>query len=113
MLHLVQGLVMLVLSSDFSLPVTTSFLRFDPTTGSLKPALETLANVRIGPLVASFLFLSALAHALIVSPLVWPRYVGWIGRGINPARWVEYSVQRVCDDRGYRECSPASTTWSA
>ncbi len=92
LLHLVQGLVMLVLSSDFSLPVTTAFLNFDETSGSLQPVVKTAFNLPIGPVVASFLFLSALAHALIVSPLVWPRYVEWIGRGINPARWVEYSI---------------------
>lgn len=91
-LHAVQGALMLVLSTDFSLPLTTSFVSFDPAAGSLVPVLETVATVRIAPLVAGFLFLSALAHLVVVSPGGFARYRQWISRGINPARWVEYSL---------------------
>jgi heliorhodopsin len=42
--------------------------------------------------VASFLFLSAVAHALLASP--WPHrwHERSVLRGINPARWIEYSL---------------------
>lgn len=33
LIHLVQGVLMLALSTDFSLPVTAAFLEFDPAAG--------------------------------------------------------------------------------
>jgi hypothetical protein len=42
--------------------------------------------------VASFLFVSALAHLIIVLPGVYQWYERNLGRGINYARWFEYSV---------------------
>ena len=91
-LHLAQGALMLALSSAFALPVTSAFLQLDPVDSRLKPSLDTLFELRIGPLVAAFLFLSAAAHLLVASP----RLNGWyernLARGINPARWLEYSL---------------------
>ena len=46
LLHLAQGVLMLALSSDFSLPVTASFLEFDPAANRLVPSPETLVNRR-------------------------------------------------------------------
>lgn len=91
-LHGISGLLMLVLSTDFSLPVTSSFLMFDPVSQTLQPVLETLATVRIGPLVAGFLFLSAFAHLAISLNGVYENYVANLKRGINYARWIEYSL---------------------
>lgn len=90
-LHLIQGILMLVLSSDFKLPVTTSFVEFDPSLGKLFPNLETFTELSIGPMVAGFLFLSALAHLLISLPKIYEWYAKNLGRGINFARWIEYS----------------------
>ena len=39
-----------------------------------------------------FLFLSALAHFLIVSPKINPYYNDQITKGINPLRWYEYAL---------------------
>jgi hypothetical protein len=92
LLHLGQGIAMLLLASDFALPVTSSFLRFDSARERLLPDLETLFEVRIGPLVAAFLFLSAIAHLVLASPLGYPWYRRNLLKGINPARWIEYSA---------------------
>jgi len=92
LLHLVQGLAMLALSSGFSLPVTTSFLKTDPAATGKPPAAETLFDIRIGPMVAAFLFLSAAAHFLLASPRVFPWYARNLKRGVNYARWMEYSI---------------------
>ncbi|GIU96274.1 MAG: hypothetical protein KatS3mg013_0077 [Actinomycetota bacterium] len=92
LLHLIQGAAVLALANDFALPITSAFLQMDPGTGRLAPRLETLAEVRIGPLVAAFLFLSALAHLSVASPAGFRRYAANVERGINPARWIEYSV---------------------
>jgi predicted Co/Zn/Cd cation transporter (cation efflux family) len=60
-LHLVQAVVMLLLATVVALPVTSSFLAFDPAVGKLvQPG--RLFHLRIAPLVAVFLFLSAAAH---------------------------------------------------
>jgi hypothetical protein len=91
-LHLVQGVVMLAVASAFSLPVTSSFLRMDTATNKLVAVPDELVRLRIGPLVAGFLFLSALAHALLASPWLHRWYDRNLTRGINPARWVEYAL---------------------
>ena len=90
-LHLVQGGLMLALSSTFALPVVANFLNFDAATQRLVPRPETLFDVRIGPAVAAFLFLSAIAHFAVASPWVYPWYSARVQSGANPARWVEYS----------------------
>jgi len=89
-LHFIQGLVMLFISSSFSLPVTGSFLKFDFSSQTLLPSTETIFNLKIGPTVAAFLFMSALAH-LLVSTVFNKWYNRNISNGINPARWIEYS----------------------
>ncbi len=91
-LHLAQGTAMLAFASAFSLPVTSSFLRMDPATEKLVAVPDELVRLRIGPLVAGFLFLSALAHALLASPWLHRWYERHVSRGINPARWIEYSL---------------------
>jgi hypothetical protein len=92
LLHLAQGTAVLLLSSDFSLPVTSSFLRFDPALQRLLPQPDVLVDVRIGPLVAAFFFLSAVAHLAIASPPGFRRYAANLEKGMNPARWMEYSL---------------------
>lgn len=89
-LHAVQGTAMLMLSTDFTLPVTTAFLKFNTATLSLQPVFDTIANLKIGPLVAGFLFLSALAHLANALGFRW--YSGNLLKGINPSRWMEYAL---------------------
>lgn len=91
-LHLVQGILMVLLSSRFALPLVANFLYFNPQTKRLVPQPETLVNVRLGPAIAAFLFLSAIAHFAVASPWLYPWYVRNVRRGINPARWIEYSL---------------------
>lgn len=90
-LHAVQGGLMLYLSNDFSLPITTSFLKFNPTLQKIWPNIETVFEIPFGPLVASFLFISAFAHLMVALPGINRWYVKNISNGINPARWIEYS----------------------
>jgi hypothetical protein len=89
--HLVQGILMLVISSNFWLPITTSFLTMDPVTDRLVANPETWVQVRIGPMVAVFLLMSSLAHFAVASPWGFPWYVKNLRKGANYARWIEYS----------------------
>jgi hypothetical protein len=68
----------------------TSFLRYDATTDRLLSNPQVLWDVRIGPLVAAFLFMSAVAH-LAVGTVAFDRYRRDLARGVNYARWVEYA----------------------
>jgi hypothetical protein len=91
-LHFAQGTAMLALASTFSLPVTSSFLRMDRVTDKLVAVPDELVRLRIGPLVAAFLFVSAVAHFALASPWLNRWYERSVSRGINPARWIEYSL---------------------
>ncbi len=91
-LHFAQGTAMLVLSRNFKLPVTTAFVEFSPMTQKLEPVLKTIFSLPIGPMVAGFLFLSALAHLLICMHGVHEWYLANLQKGINIARWIEYSL---------------------
>jgi hypothetical protein len=91
-LHAVQGLVMVALSTDFSLPVRSNFYVFDEQAQMLVTRTETLFDLRLGPVVASFLFVSAAAHLIVSLPTVYPWYVRNLRRGINYARWYEYAI---------------------
>jgi len=90
-LHLLQGLLMLVLSNDFSLPVNQTLLSYNPATGLITPSTTTLMSLQIGPMVAMFLFVSAIAHfSLATFGYDW--YVANLKKGINYARWYEYAI---------------------
>lgn len=67
-----------------------TFLRFNTETRSLEPASKELFQLPFGVLVASFLIISAIAHALIV----WKKdkYVHDLKKGINRFRWFEYAI---------------------
>jgi hypothetical protein len=93
-LHLVQGAAILAISFAKS-PVVTSpvvgtYLRFDTTSQHLVTAQRPLWEMPIGPMVAVFFFMSALAHFSMAFPAR-GRYESWLARGQNPIRWVEYS----------------------
>ena len=90
-LHFAQGIAMLILSNNFSLPVMSSYLKFNPATQGLIPDPQTLFNLQIGPMVAIFLFLSAFFHLLIALPYFNDIYNKNLARGINFYRWVEYA----------------------
>jgi hypothetical protein len=90
LIHLVQAVVIFALSNDFSLPITASFLAGPP--GTDLSARETLWDVPIGFFVGVFLLLAAIDHLLMAAPGVWPWYRDNLARGINYARWWEYSI---------------------
>ena len=94
-LHGIQGLIILALSFArdpiVTAPVVTSYLSFDEATSSLVQAQRELFELPIGPAVATFFFMSAIAHALLAWPLRrW--YEGRLASGIQPMRWIEYAL---------------------
>jgi hypothetical protein len=89
--HFVQGVLMLALSNDFTVPINTSFLKYDEATESLVSNPQTAFELPLGPVIASFLFMSALAHFLVAAPGTNGWYVRNLKKGVNYARWIEYS----------------------
>ncbi len=90
-LHLVQGLLMIVLSNDTTYPIYTNFLRFDQQAMALVPDPTLAYALRFGPAVAAFLLLSAIAH-FILGTFGYRWYVLNLERGMNPARFYEYAL---------------------
>jgi len=93
-LHFVQFLAMLAISFArdplVTAPVTSSYLAWDPATRSLLDAQRQVFDLPIGPAVAAFFLLSAIAHFTVAVPArAW--YESRLARGQNPARWIEYA----------------------
>jgi hypothetical protein len=89
LLHLVQGILIVVLATDFSLPITATYLLGPP--GSAQTEQVVLLDVSVAWGVASFLFLSALFH-FIVATVGAGRYRSQLERGQNQFRWIEYAL---------------------
>lgn len=89
--HISQVFLMLYLSNNFKLPLTSTTPVYNALTDTISPTSETLLYIRIGPLVALFLFISAIAH-LLISTILYKRYVNHLENHMNPYRWYEYSV---------------------
>jgi hypothetical protein len=94
-LHAIQGALILAISFAkdplVSAPVVSSYLSFDTTTSTLVPAQRAMFDLPIGPAVALFFFLSAIAHFAVACPArAW--YERSLARGMNPARWIEYAL---------------------
>jgi hypothetical protein len=89
LVHGAQGVAILLLSNDFALPVTATFLKGPPGTAL---ELTELFTIPIGPAVAAFVFLSAAAHWIIAAPGVFAWYRRNLERGRNYARWIEYAL---------------------
>jgi hypothetical protein len=91
-LHMVQGVLMLIIANESTLPLKTNFVSFNPDTLELTTVSETLINLRLGPFVAMFLFVSMIAHFAVSSPWAYDWYVRNLKKKINYARWFEYSI---------------------
>jgi hypothetical protein len=89
--HISQVFLMLYLSNNFRLPLTYTTPVYNALTDTISPTSEILLEIRIGPLVAMFLFISATAH-LLISTILYKKYVKNLENHMNPYRWYEYSI---------------------
>ncbi len=90
-LHLLQGILMIILSNDTTYPIFTNFLKFDRVTFSLVPDPKLAYNLRFGPAVAVFLLISAVAHVYLAT-IGYKKYVANLKLGMNPTRFYEYAL---------------------
>lgn len=90
-LHLGQGILILLLSKVFTLPISGTFLTFNKTTQSLMPTTKFLFDLSLPMLIAIFFLLSASAH-FVIATIYNKKYNNNLSRGINKARWIEYAL---------------------
>ncbi|UCH37931.1 MAG: heliorhodopsin HeR, partial [Candidatus Bathyarchaeota archaeon] len=98
LLHLVQGIMMLVLGGLLSWErgIYTFYPKLDIVVGppfsiDIVPNPQILFSIEyLGVIVASFPLISALAHFSIAF-LVNDKYNTYLSRGMNPYRWYEYA----------------------
>jgi len=83
----VQAVMMAVLTNNFSLPVTATFMEGAPGSAS---SLRHLFDIQTGWGVFTFLAISAAALLIIASPLVFPWYKRNLLQNRNYGRWIEY-----------------------
>lgn len=88
-LHGLQGVLILVLATDFTLPVTATYLEGPPGTPPAEPT--TLFQLSVAWGVAAFFFLSAFFH-LLIATVGASRYRDQLSRGQNQFRWIEYAL---------------------
>lgn len=97
-LHFIQAAFMLVMGltlnniKDFRLPVEYYFQSFDAEKMKLFLDSEVIGSIPIGAFVSIFLFLSAIAHFLVVLPRINDFYNSRLEKGINYFRWFEYAL---------------------
>ena len=80
----------LALSTDFSLPVTATYMAGPPGTVYSEPII--VFETPLALMVALFLGLSAVAHFIVASPQFFGRYGKGLEEKRNYFRWVEYSI---------------------
>jgi hypothetical protein len=82
-----QAVVMALLTNNFSLPVTATFMQGPP--GSAV-SLQHIWDIQTGWGVFAFMVISAAALLIIASPFVFPWYKRNLLESRNYARWIEY-----------------------
>ncbi len=92
--HGAQFVLMLLVSRTTALfepvvPTVRPLLTDGKFTG-LEPSSVLLVSFPLAYLIASFLLMSAVAHAT-AGWVLRGRYEAWLARGMNPLRWVEYA----------------------
>lgn len=99
-LHFLQGILMLFLATtviqkigEFTPTITQNYLTYNTQTSALELTSRELFQLPFGILVAAFLLISAIAHALISIPKKTNAvYNADLEKGINKFRWFEYAL---------------------
>ena len=90
--HLLQGVVILAISAAFAIPVVATVQTGPPGGAGSLDQTTTFFEFSFPIAIALFLFLAAADHLLMAAPRIHRWYEANLGRGINVARWIEYSI---------------------
>jgi hypothetical protein len=83
----VQAVMMAVLTNNFSLPVTATFMQGPPGSAA---ALQNIWSIQTGWGVFAFMAISAAALLIIASPMAFGWYKRNLQQNRNYGRWIEY-----------------------
>lgn len=92
-----QGIIILILSVNHSYPITTNFLGIDTLQSQAQNSVvlatgsQHLLDVNIAYMIATFFFIAAITHGLVVTKLR-RFYERDIKKGLNRIRWIEYAL---------------------
>ena len=92
LLHLIQGIIMVVASNQILFPVFLYLPKPSNASRAVQIVAEKWYEVNLGYTIASFLFLSALAHFITILPKVYEWYIAKLHDKINLIRWFEYAI---------------------
>lgn len=90
-LHGLQAVALLALSKNFTLPISAGYLSWDQAAMRVVPRSTVLFNLSLPLLIAMFLIISSVAH-IIIATVYNKTYNENLQKGINKARWFEYSI---------------------
>ena len=90
--HLVQAVAILALSTAFAIPVVATVQTGPPGGAGSLDQTTTVFDANFPLWIAVFLFLAAADHLLVAAPRIHHWYERHLADGINYARWIEYSV---------------------
>ncbi len=90
LLHAGQALLIIGIGASLTIQITAQWADGPP--GSTLPPTENLFGLSIRWAVAAFLLLAAIDHLAMALPGISSWYERNLGRGINYARWLEYSL---------------------
>jgi len=88
-LHGAQALLIVLIGASLQIPITAQWADGPP--GSALGPTQTLFDLPVRWCVAAFLLMAALDHLLVAGPGVVTWYERNLSRGVNYARWIEYS----------------------
>jgi hypothetical protein len=90
LIHAAQATVLLIIASDASLPVFAGWVDGPPASADVQTG-DPFFDMPFAVATAAFLYLAAIDHLLVGGALrAW--YERNLGRSINYARWIEYSL---------------------
>jgi hypothetical protein len=92
LLHLGQAIIFVLIATQVSLDVTSTFATGQPGEPVSADRLDVVFSYELAPAVALFSLLSAGFHLLIFTGWGWRRYTAELDRRQNRFRWVEYSL---------------------
>ncbi len=90
-LHGIQAFAVFFLSKEFNLPISTGHLVYNTQTETLDSAQSILFDLSLPILIILFFILSSIAH-IVIATTYQNTYESNLKKGINKARWYEYSV---------------------
>ncbi|MEI7622226.1 MAG: heliorhodopsin HeR [Actinomycetes bacterium] len=91
-LHLIQGIVILLISTSFAIPIVATVQTGPPGAPGSLSVSKTFFDFNFPIAIAIFLFLAAGDHLLTSITPVRAWYERNLLQGINYARWIEYSI---------------------